>query len=238
MRTGRAVDLALRGVGWVSVAAGAVVGLYLVYSLLFTNLQTQRTQDVIAQRWEREVSDVEEPWELEVGAPPEAGAAVPTAGRSASSAAPPPPPPVVPGEAVAVLEFARGGTGEPVVRQEPLFVIEGVGVDDLRSGPGHYPASELPGQPGNFAVAGHRSTYDAPFYNVDQLASGDEVRVTDRAGNRFTYRVVEQRIVGPREDSVLEEDPLGTGRPTLTLTTCHPRFSNAQRLVVFAELVA
>lgn len=233
MRGGRAVDLALRGVGWLCVAAGAVVGLYLVYSLLFTNLQTQQTQDVIGQRWERDVGDVDEPWELEVGAVDET--AVP-AGEGPED--PAEGPAAAPGTAVAVLEFARAGTGEPLVRQDPLFVVEGVRVDDLKRGPGRYPASELPGQPGNFAVAGHRSTYDAPFYNLDQLAAGDEVRVTDRDGERFTYRVVEQRIVGPAADEVLREDPLGTGRPTLTLTTCHPRFSNAQRLVVFAELVA
>lgn len=233
MTGGRAVDLALRGIGWVCVAAGAVVGLYLVYSLLFTNLQTQRTQEVIGQRWEREVGDVDEPWELEVGAAEEAAV---TAGSGRVD--PAEGPAAVPGAAVAVLEFARAGTGEPLVREDPLFVVEGVRVDDLQRGPGHYPGSELPGQPGNFAVAGHRSTYDAPFYNLDQLVAGDEVRVTDRAGERFTYRVVEQRIVGPAADEVLEQDPLGTGRPTLTLTTCHPRFSNAQRLVVFAELAA
>jgi sortase A len=53
----------------------------------------------------------------------------------------------------------------------------------------------------------------------------------------FTYRVMEQRVVTPNSREVLAPNPRGTGRPTLTLTTCHPRFSNAQRLVVFAELV-
>lgn len=230
------LDLALRGVGWLCLAAGAVVGLYLVYSLVFTNFQTQRTQGVIADGWAREVGTVDQPWELEVGATPASAASAVTAREPGDDAEEPPVPP--PGEAVAVIEFARGGSGESVVRDEPLFVVEGVRVDDLRRGPGHYPESELPGQPGNFAVAGHRSTYDAPFYDVDRLADGDEVRVTDRAGRRFTYRVVEQRIVAPDDQSVLEADPRGTGVPTLTLTTCHPRFSNAQRLIVFAELVA
>jgi sortase A len=62
--------------------------------------------------------------------------------------------------------------------------------------------------------------------------------VTDRARRRHVYRVVEQQIVRPNELWVTASDPLGTGRPTLTLTTCHPRFSNRQRLVVFAELVS
>lgn len=211
----------MRGFGWLLLLAGVVVLLYIVYSLLFTNLQTQAEQSSLLEQWELEVGDV--------GTGPVA----------ADPAAPPASPAAVdPGDALAVLQFSRPGSAEPIVSAEPLFVVSGVGVGDLQRGPGHYPTSSAPGAAGNFAVAGHRTTYGAPFYHLDQLAPGDEVLVTDRAGQRFTYRVTEQRVVPPSDGSVLGADPLGAGRPLLTLTTCNPRFSNAQRLIVFAELVA
>lgn len=215
---------ALRGVGWLCVTAGAVILLYLVYSLLFTNVATERSQEDLLERWELEVG--------QVTADPVVG------GPEGAAADPGPDEAVDPGTGLAVLQFDRPGSDAPVVTDEPLFVVEGVGVDDLKLGPGHYPDTGLPGAPGNFAVAGHRSTYGAPFFRLEELVAGDEVLVTDRNGTRFTYRVTEQRIVAPDDRSVLVSDPLGSGRPTLTLTTCHPRFSNAQRLIVFAEMVA
>lgn len=211
---------ALRVVGWLFLLAGVVVLLYIVYSLLFTNLQTQAEQSSLLEQWQLDVG--------EVGAAP----------APVDPAAAPVPLSVDPGDALAVLQFARPGSSEPIVSAEPMFVVGGVGVADLQRGPGHYPTSALPGAGGNFAVAGHRTTYGAPFYHLDRLAPGDEVLVTDRTGQRFTYRVAEQRVVGPGDSAVLGPDPLGNGRPTLTLTTCNPRFSNAQRLIVFAELVA
>lgn len=83
------------------------------------------------------------------------------------------------------MRFLRPGRAQPLVHAEQLIVVEGVGTEELKRGPGHYRGTALPGQPGNFAVAGHRTTYGAP----------------------------------------------------VTLTTCFPRFSDRQRLVVFAELV-
>nr|MBA2529402.1 class E sortase [Euzebyales bacterium] len=143
---------------------------------------------------------------------------------------------IVPGTAVAVLQFSRPGQDGPLVHGGPLYVVEGTSVPALRQGPGHYVGTALPGQLGNFAVAGHRTTYGAPFYHLDDLRSGDEVLVTDRNGRRYTYRVRTQEVVAPGDSWVTGPDPLETGRPTLTLTTCNPRFSAAQRLIVFAEL--
>jgi len=219
--TGGVLTRSLRVVGWLCVSAGSLVALYLIYSLLFTNLLTQRSQDNLSERWELEVGSTDG-----------------LAGEGPAGPGGATPPPVEPGEAVAVLQFARPGSQEPFVSDSPLFVVEGVGVEDLKRGPGRYPTTDPPGIPGNFAVAGHRTTYLAPFYNLDELVNGDEVWVTDRSGKRFTYQVVEQRVVAPDEDTILGPDPRGTGRPTVTLTTCNPRFSNAQRLVVFAELAA
>jgi len=209
----------VRGLGWLSIAAGLLILLYFAYSLFFTTVQTGQAQSTLEESWNLEVGEVGAP----VAAPVAAG------GPAASPATPT-------GEAMAVVEFARPGEPPPVA-DEPLYVVEGVGVPDLRKGPGHYPESAAPGQVGNFSIAGHRTTYGAPFYDLDQLRAGDEVHVTDRAGTRFTYRVLESRVVGAGDSGVLRADVLGPNRSLLTLTTCEPRFSNRQRLIVHAELV-
>jgi len=113
-------------------------------------------------------------------------------------------------------------------------VVEGTGTSDLRLGPGHYPGTPLPGQPGNAAIAGHRTTYGAPFYDLNEMATGDPIYVTTTQGC-FTYDVTQVRVVSPNDTSVVAAiDPTST--PELTLTTCNPRFSSSQRLVVQATL--
>lgn len=223
----------VRAVGWLLVSAGVLVLLYLVYSLGFTNLEAQRGQQELRREFELHTAQTR----TQPGARPGQGRGELPA-RSGDDRAPPPPAPPTPspGGAYAALWFERPGSDRPLVHDDPLFVVEGVSLDVLRRGPGHYPDSAAPGGAGNFAVAGHRTTYGAPFFHLDQLRAGDEVHVVDRSGSRWVYRVVEQRVVAPTELWVVGSDPLGTGLPTLTLTTCTPRFSAAQRLVVFAEL--
>jgi sortase A len=114
------------------------------------------------------------------------------------------------------------------------FVVEGVGVEDLKKGPGHYPETPMPGQKGNAAIAGHRTTYGAPFYDLNALAPGDPIFVTTAAG-RFRYDVTETLIVHPL-DGAYVLDPTEDDR--LTLTTCHPRFSAAERMIVIARLTS
>ncbi len=118
-------------------------------------------------------------------------------------------------------------------------MVEGVNVDDLRKGPGHYPSTQMPGHEGNSAIAGHRTTYGAPFGDLDQLAVGDEIRLTTVQGD-FRYKVIEQRVVDPSEISVLDPtpDPARPGHQlaTLTLTTCNPKYSAAERLIIRAQL--
>lgn len=211
---------ALRGLGWLLIAAGTVLALYLVYSLYWTGLETRGRQRELLEAWDLEVGTVEGRLVDAVeGAP-----AVPVEA------------PVAVGDAIAALEFRRPGSAEPIVLDDPVLVVEGVTAEALRSGPGHYPGTALPGQPGNFAVAGHRTTYGAPFFDLDQAGPGDEVHVTDRAGTRWVYEVVEVKIVTPDDISVLGPEPLGPGTPALTLTTCNPRFSNRERLIVVAAL--
>lgn len=222
-----------RRAGWGLIVAGIAVLGWLGWQLWGTGVRTEAAQSGLR-------ADLLEAWLEQTGdgTPVLAGAE-----DFRATAAPAEPP--ADGAAVALMEFARPGASSASSSTAPLpaslagavAVVAGVGAEDLKRGPGHYPGTADPGQPGNMAIAGHRTTYGAPFADLDRLESGDEVRVTDRSGVRAVYRVREQRIVAPGDVWVLMPDPLGTGTPTLTLTTCHPRFSNRQRLVVFAELV-
>lgn len=212
------VRLALRSVGWLLVGSGVLIALYLVYSLYWTGLTTSRAQ-------ERLLDD----WVLEVGEIP--GAEDPLAGEAPETLSP-----VDVGEAVAALQFHRPGSPDAPVYSEPLLIVEGVTDEALETGPGHYPGTAYPGEPGNFAIAGHRTTFGAPFYDLDQLEPGDEIHVSDRSGHRWVYEVVTLEIVGPADNHVLARDPLELGRPMLTLTTCNPRWSNRERLIAFAQL--
>jgi sortase A len=109
-------------------------------------------------------------------------------------------------------------------------LAEGTDTATLRTGPGHYEGTGLPGLRRTVALAGHRTTYGAPFGDIDELERGDPIVLTMPYG-RFTYRVESRRIVDPSAVWVTER-----GRDRLVLTSCHPPFSAAQRIVVFARL--
>jgi sortase A len=111
------------------------------------------------------------------------------------------------------------------------FMVEGTDTGNLRKGPGHYPDTPLPGERGTVAVAGHRTTYGAPFRDIDQLGHGNRIIMSMPYG-RYVYRVEKTQIV---DDSALWiTDPVGYDR--LVLSACHPLYSAAQRIVVFARL--
>jgi sortase A len=112
-----------------------------------------------------------------------------------------------------------------------FVVVQGTGAGSLRRGPGHYYGTALPGEPGTVGIAGHRTTYGAPFRHLDALRRGDPITITMPYG-RFTYRVEGTRIVKPQDVSALR----AVGRQRLVLTACHPLYSAAQRLVVIARL--
>lgn len=118
----------------------------------------------------------------------------------------------------------------PAIGVSEVFV-EGTGGGDLRKGPGHYPGTPLPGQRGTVAIAGHRTTYGAPFRRVDQLERGDRIELRMPYA-RFVYRVERTRIVPPTEVSVTDR----VAYDRLVLSACHPLYSAAQRIIVFARL--
>jgi len=111
-------------------------------------------------------------------------------------------------------------------------VVEGTDLKTLRAGPGHYPKTPLPGQGGTIGVAGHRTTYGAPFRSIDKLDPGDEI-VMDMPYGKLTYEVEKRQIVPPTALWITDRVP---GRERLVLSACHPLYSAAKRIVVFARL--
>lgn len=109
------------------------------------------------------------------------------------------------------------------------FVVSGTDEADLAKGPGHYLGTAMPGQAGNVAIAGHRTTHGAPFNRLAELAVGDRIYLTTLSGRRLTYIVSAVPVaVSPKDVSVLNN--FGDNR--ITLTTCNPEYSAIQRLIV------
>jgi sortase A len=129
------------------------------------------------------------------------------------------------GDSIARIEIPAIGVTE--------YVVEGTDVGSLRKGPGHYPETPLPGERGTAAIAGHRTTYGAPFREIDQLER-DERIIVDMPDGRLVYRIERTKIVDDQDLSVLE--PAGYRR--LMLSACHPLYSAAQRIIVFARQVS
>jgi sortase A len=133
---------------------------------------------------------------------------------------------VLPGDALALLKI-------PKIDMD-VVVIEGTEIRDLKKGPGHYRDTAYPWEDeGKVAIAGHRTTYGAPFWSLDKLRRGDRISLATEFG-AFDYQVTRTREVVPTETTILQQ----TKEPTLVLTTCTPRFSAARRLIVFAERMA
>jgi sortase A len=216
------------GVGRILIVLGVLLLGFVAYQLWGTAIQHDRAQ-----------ADLEKEFSAQLGTtvPPATTAttvAVAPSSTVASTAAAPttvpttaptaPPRPVFnEGDAVARLEIPRIGVNE--------IVVAGVGVDDLKKGPGHYPQTPLPGEPGNAAIAGHRTTYGAPFLDIDNLQPGDQIVTTTYAG-RFVYQVTGTVVVPPSDTSVLDN----TTDDRLTLTSCDPKYSAKNRIIVSAAL--
>ena len=140
---------------------------------------------------------------------------------------------------LARLQDRRTDEGDPIGRIElptldrSYVVVEGDETDDLRKGPGHFPDTPLPGQRGTVGIAGHRTTYGAPFRTIDKLRRGDPIVVVMPYA-RFTYRVERTRIVNPKALWVTRR----VGHDRLILSACNPLYSAKERIVVFAREVS
>ena len=221
--------LVLNRVGRVLIGTGVIILLFVAYQLWGTNIQEQRSQDKLESSFNDTLARLEtvDPSVLATlrGQPP----------ATTQPGAPPTTPTTIPRD---VFELIAPEEGEPVaVIRIPRIgverrVIEGTNVDDLRRGPGHYAETPLPGQAGNAAIAGHRTTYGAPFNRIDELASGDEILVQTVQGTAI-YRVDQDPfVVSPDQVQVLDD----AGDNRLTLTSCHPKLSSARRMIVTAKL--
>jgi sortase A len=206
---GDALRTLLRGIGQTLITVGVVVLLFCVYELKVTNLYTAQEQDQLQDSLARE-------WAL-----PQSPSA------NATPAA------VDIGDGWAVLRIPA------LDRDFSKVVVKGVGVQELKRGPGHYPGTAEPGELGNVVLSGHRTTYGAPFERFGELTPGTAV-VLETRDTWFTYRVRSTTIVAPTAVEVTYPVP---GRPgatptqrLLTMTTCHPKYSARQRLIVTAEL--
>jgi sortase A len=207
-------------IGRVLIGLGALILLFVAYQLWGTGLSASHSQDVLRHQ---------------LAAKLRATPSV-TAPATGSTAATTTSPPVAAGPAPTVSPPSEGDpVGIMVIPKIGLnkAIVEGTGTADLREGPGHYSGTPLPGESGNAAIAGHRTTYGAPFYRLNELGSGDQITVTTPQGN-FRYVVNRSTEVDPSDVSVI--DPTTTNE--LTLTTCTPRFSAARRLIVQAALVS
>lgn len=112
-------------------------------------------------------------------------------------------------------------------------IVQGTDTASLKRGPGHYPGTDLPGEDGTVGIAGHRTTYGAPFRHIDALKRGDRIEVTMPYG-RFSYEVERLAEVTPDRVDVVKD----VGRPRLVLSACTPLFSSARRIIVFARQVS
>lgn len=221
----------------VLITVGALVLLFAVYQLWWTNVQAARAtasaRTDIAASWEAATSPV-----VTVSPPADAGSAA--GSESGSSEAPLPDTP----ETQAVPPIGKGFALMSIPRLADsvweMPVIQGVSADELAKGIGHYPDTALPGQIGNFATAAHRATNGEPFKDFDRLKKGDRVVVETQDG-WFVYELEKDKIVLPSDTWVIDPVPGDPGAiPTealITLTTCNPRWASYERWIWWGTLV-
>lgn len=206
----------VRGTGKTLISSGVLILLFVVYQLWGTGLAQARDQKGLRDKFAAKLA-------TPTTVP---DAALPSPTSSATTA----PQPLAPAadicpECAGQIEIPKIGLNQ--------IVVNGVGVEDLKKGVGHYPDTKMPGEKGNAALAGHRTTYGAPFNRIDELGPGDQITITTLKGT-FRYEWMEKQIVTPETVSVLDDTP----DDRLTLTTCNPKYSAAERLIVVARLMS
>ena len=217
--------------GWSFLTTGVLIVLFVVYQLWGTGLQEAASQHDLRGQFSAQLSSTtSEP--ATTTTPPTTGATATTAVAPSTTIAPT----TIAPPTVALATVSRND-GDPVARLEipkigvDKIVVAGTSVEDLKKGPGLYVGTPLPGHVGNTSIAGHRTTFGAPFYRVNELAAGDTIRLTTVQGV-FTYTVTGQLIVAPTDVAVVAP----TTDAELTLTSCNPRYSASQRIVIKAKL--
>ena len=210
-------------VGELAITAGVLLLLFVVWELGFVAVTTNRAQAATVESLESQFAQATPP-------------TTPTDSPSGTTTTPtttPSPPPAPPGDVFAILRIPRLGAAWA----KPVY--QGVGVDVLAKGIGHYPDTQLPGQVGNAAFAGHRAGHGNPLIDIDTIRPGDAI-VVETAAAYVVYRAVRSEIVPPTDVNVLAPVPEQPGvAPTeawLTLTSCEPKYGSTNRFIVFAKL--
>ncbi len=209
----RVVDI----VGRVLIGAGVLLLLFSAYQVWGTSFQESRTQAGLRHQLQQESNSAQISHAL--------------AEASALDKLPTGPPATAPRTADPPEGEPIGDIRIPVIGVNQV-VVEGTNTADLRKGPGHYTGTPLPGQGGNVSIAGHRTTYGHPFYNLDSVKVGDPIVLTTLQGV-FVYDATKSFVVPPSDTSVIKN----VFADILTLTTCNPRFSASTRLILQAKLV-
>lgn len=198
----------IRSVGELCITAGIVLIFFVAYELWGTGQYTEDQQNKLGK-------ELNQAW----AAPPKANVTHEQVSL---------------GHGIAMIRIPRFG------KHFKYVIIEGVSLADLRKGPGHYPGTALPGEIGNFVVSGHRTTYLAPFNRLNELHDGDKILIDTRA-EQYTYQVTGKKVVKPTDVAVTAPVPEHPNEdPTdklITLTTCNPKYSAAQRLIIFGHQV-
>jgi sortase A len=207
------------------ITVGLMMFAFVGYQLWGTGIQEARSQDRLAKDFERAIQ-VTGPDASTTTAPSTSNSAVPVPTTVAGPPDQPFPHVIGEGEVVAALKIPKIDLSK--------YVVAGVGVHDLRKGVGHFPNTPFPGQLGNAAIAGHRTTYGQPFYSLDKLKPGDEIVVSTVLGGTYVYVVTSTEVVGKDDYHVItDSDPK---KATLTLITCTPIGTASRRLVIHAEV--
>ncbi|MEE1617928.1 class E sortase [Brachybacterium sp. J144] len=215
-RRGGAASTIVGVLGELLLTAGALLALFLLWQLWWTDVLAGREQDGILTGLEEQWGGVDE----QQIAPRQEG---------------PPPVPATPADTMVF-----GALHVPAFDRESVPLAEGVSLEEVLNvkGVGHYPETALPGQVGNFSVAGHRNTYGRPFEDIARLEVGDPI-VVETEEAFYVYEVTETLVVDPSQVEVIAPVPGSPGEdPTqamLTLTACHPMFSARERYIVHAE---
>lgn len=227
------------GTGRVLIVLGLLMFAFVAYQLWGTGIEQARAQNQLENEFEEQqatLGTVPVFVTAPTTVPPATSPPDTAPGATTPPPTEPPPtepptlslPPIAEGEAIGVLRIPRIGMTQQVVA--------GVSVSDLKKGPGHFPQTPMPGELGNAAIAGHRTTYGGPFDHLNELEPGDEVIWENIYGQEFVYQVTGTEIVAPSQGEVINTvDPTSA---TLTLVTCHPRATSQNRMIVHAELVA
>lgn len=225
------------GMGRTLITLGLLMFAFVGYQLWGTGIQTAQAQRTLSRQFDRVIgtqpttTTTTTTLTPSTTGPPTTETIVPIDPASSTTTTPAAIPPAqpIPGEsgAIARLEIPRMDLNR--------IVVEGATAEALTKGPGHFPETPLPGQLGNAAIAGHRTTHLHPFFDIDKLQPGDQIFVTTFNG-RYVYQVTGTEIVDPSDyaDVIPTTD---VTKATLTLVSCTPRYSATNRIVVRADLV-